>query len=196
MNMQGAPEEILLDDEGHRMKCLQEYLDLPEQILEYDYENQLVDDIGRDQLIEIKRGRSFIIEDEWAANNESGGVGEEGYEDMHQRSFKKGGRIWRESWFNRIKELPRGSDEARQTFENKNFNQNNLDMSQENERQNNISRISDKWQIDLNTGEFKEQKEEKPMYSESSKIRDLFGTGWDERHQKYGSGPIDRRESK
>jgi len=98
---------------------------LPDQLLEYDYENQLGDDMGRNKLIEIKRGRSFVIEDEWGANNHESldGIGEEGYggEDVHQRSFKKGGRIWREAWFNRIKELPRGSDEARQTFQHKKF---------------------------------------------------------------------------
>ena len=51
---------MLIDEEGHRLKCLQEYLDKPGQILEYEYENQLIDDIGNNKLIEVKKGRSFM----------------------------------------------------------------------------------------------------------------------------------------
>jgi hypothetical protein len=41
---QGQIEEELVDEEGHRLRCLQDYLDKPDQILEYEYQNELIDD--------------------------------------------------------------------------------------------------------------------------------------------------------
>lgn len=76
-----------------------------------------------------------MSEDEWADHSDD--------PDHEQRWVKRGGKLWKEQWYNRIKELPRGSDEANNTFNHK-FR--DLNMSQDSK---NISRMSDKWEIDL-----------------------------------------------
>lgn len=45
------------------MQCLQDYLNKPDQILEYEYENSLIDDEHGDLIVEVKKGRSFLSED-------------------------------------------------------------------------------------------------------------------------------------
>ena len=51
--------EYFLNEEGLKLKSLQEYLDKPDTILEYEYLNQIIDDTGSGMLVEIKQGRGF-----------------------------------------------------------------------------------------------------------------------------------------
>ena len=84
----GHTEEILLDEEGYRLKSLQEYLDKPNQILEFQYQKELIDDPAQDLLVEIKKGRSFMSEEEWADSIDD--------PENEQRWIKKNGKLWKE----------------------------------------------------------------------------------------------------
>ena len=55
----------------------------------------------------------------------------------------------------------------------------------ESARQNNISRMSDDWKIDLEKGKLKHQTWGK-TYEESNKVNEVFGKKWDDRHIKFG----------
>ena len=52
-------------------------------------------------------------------------------------------------------------------------------------RLNNVSRMSDNWQIDLEKGKLK-HKTWGNTYEESQKVKEVFGVKWDDRHVKYG----------
>ena len=52
-----------------------------------------------------------MSEDEWGDNSDD--------PDNEQRWIKRGGKLWKEQWYNRVKELPRGSEEANNTFNHK-----------------------------------------------------------------------------
>ena len=97
-------------------------------------------------MVEIKKGRSFTNEDD----ADSIDVGDEN--DTEQRWVKRNGKLWREQWYNRIKELPRGSEEAYKTFAKGNFDL--LNQSIDSHRAN-ISRMSDKWEVDLEKGQLR-----------------------------------------
>jgi hypothetical protein len=83
--------EYYLNEEGLKLKSLQEYLDKPDQILEYEYLNQIIDDIGSGMLTEIKQGRTFERQDE------------QGFEDFGEDGGESKTRSgWKEVWYNRV----------------------------------------------------------------------------------------------
>ena len=139
------------------MKCLQDYLNKPDQILEYEYENELIDDEHGNMLLEIKKGRSFLSEDQWNQNpDEFSKDGMDGMQGRQQKWTNRGGKLWKESWYNRVKEVARGSGEAQNMFGDRRFDQQQfLNMSMESARHNNESRMSDDWKIDLEKGKLK-----------------------------------------
>lgn len=104
-----------------------------------------------------------------------------------QRFVKIGGKVWKETWYNREKQLPRGSDEANETFNNHKFDQGGfLDASM---NSGNVSMLSDKWTIDLQSGGRLRGQTWGMMHEESQKVKAVFGQQWDKRHAKYGGQP-------
>ena len=52
-------ENFLTDEDGSQLQSLQHYLSLPDQLLEYDYENRVVEDLGQNRVTEVKKGKEF-----------------------------------------------------------------------------------------------------------------------------------------
>jgi|TARA_B110000285_G_scaffold150230_1_gene167709 hypothetical protein len=92
--------------------------------LEYEYENELIDDEDGNMLLEVKKGRSFLSEDQWNQNpDEFSKDGMDGMQGRQQKWINRGGKLWKESWYNRVKEVARGSGEAHNMFGDRRFDQ-------------------------------------------------------------------------
>lgn len=60
-------DNFLTDEDGSQLLSLQHYLSLPDQALEFEYENRIVDDIGQNKLTEIQHLKQMMTEEEYNA---------------------------------------------------------------------------------------------------------------------------------
>ena len=100
-------DNFLTDEDGSQLLSLQHYLSLPDQALEFEYENRIVDDIGQNKLTEIQHLKQMMTEEEYNAKIAQGLImqDQDGIQNWVQKDSD--GKMFREAWFNRVKELPR-----------------------------------------------------------------------------------------
>lgn len=78
-------EHFLTDEDGSQLQSLQHYLSLPDQMLEYDYENRIVEDMGLNRVTEVKKGKELMTEEEYRSKVAKGLVGDENDEQIWLR---------------------------------------------------------------------------------------------------------------
>jgi hypothetical protein len=54
-----------VDNEGVKYKSLQDLLESFKQNLEYEYKNLTIDEVGKNKLVFIRKGRDFVNDNEW-----------------------------------------------------------------------------------------------------------------------------------
>ena len=156
-------ENFLTDEDGSQLQSLQHYLSLPDQMLEYDYENRVTEDMGLNRVTEVKKGKEMMTEEEYRSKVAKGLAGEN---DEQIWLRKEDGQHWRQTWYNRVRELPRDTAEAQQVTHAA-FQQ---DGGVEN----------DDWLVDFNMGELLNQNGQK-TYQESDKVKQVYSFKWDDK---------------
>ena len=124
-----------LDEKGIKFSSLQDLLESYKQNLEYEYKNITIDEIGKNKVVFVRKGRDFINDREWDNVKEvnrndgytlvknlardSGGEWTETWtnkarERWTKKEGKRGGQQWNESWYKKIKNIKKKDEEGKE----------------------------------------------------------------------------------